>query len=146
MYGSWTELGQKRPGLQKPGFCTFATVDMQALFHSRAGFSGDFAVYTCRFCIETSVGRTLSRLLVAQLALPLSFCRPQNGRAVPAMPFIDHVMPRHCSVCVSRSSFSRCARHSVLPADRLLSRCRVGLAVSPFLRPVFHAQRLLCIS
>jgi hypothetical protein len=52
-------LDKKRFGQQKSGFCTFAAVDMQPFFHSRAGFSRAFATSTCLFCIKRAVSRTV---------------------------------------------------------------------------------------
>jgi hypothetical protein len=58
LYRCWTVVGQKA-GEQKNGrFCTSGPVDMQDLFHSRAGFACQQGLAGCECCSGCDVGIT----------------------------------------------------------------------------------------
>jgi hypothetical protein len=52
LYRRCTDVGQKTWTQKKRLFCTSGPVDMQAVFHSRAGFQADFVVLHASRCMD----------------------------------------------------------------------------------------------
>ena len=52
LYRRCTDVGQKTWKQKKRSFCTSGPVDMQAVFHSRVGFQGDFVVLHASSCAD----------------------------------------------------------------------------------------------